>query len=220
MGTWVIGIDPGISGAIALLDADGNPIKVCRPPLIQEVKNGRIRNKLNLSLTLELLAEMKAAAVGSRLMVYMEQVSSRPTDGGIQAFAFGKNVGHWEALVVAMGLPYNSVHPATWKKEMVAKTVAVPKLPGKMSKKQKSRIGRQVTQARKFAAIEAANRMFPSHAEWFKKSTGDGPAEALLIAEWGRRQENAIVREKPKVEKIVIAVPPLDPSEDTSEQEG
>lgn len=217
MGIWIIGVDPGLHGGIALLDPNGNAVAIERPPLIAEPKsNGKTRNKMNLPEVIRILWNLKAKASevggdGARVVVYMEQVSSRPTDGGIQAFAFGRNVGQWEGIVVALQLPYNSVHPSVWKKEMVAKTVAIPKLPDEMSKKQKSRVHGQVTKARKFAAVEMANRMFPNHSAMFTKSTGDGPAEAVLIAEWGRRRENSVQVPKLKVEKITIPVPALDP---------
>jgi hypothetical protein len=213
--TWVLGIDPGISGAIALVDPDGRAVKILRPTLIQEVKNNKIRNKLNLALTVVMLRELNAEveAAGGKLTVCMEDVSSQPTDGAIQAFTFGKNVGQWEALIVALGLPYRSVHSSVWKKEMVAKTVAIPKLPEAMSEKQKSRVKASVTKARKFAAVDVANKLYPEHATLFSKTGGDGPAEAVLIAEWARRRENSVPIVKKKVEKIIIPIPALDPVE-------
>ena len=215
MGTWVLGIDPGVSGAMALLDPNGKAVKILRPLLIEELKNNKVRRKLNLSLTADLLRELKehVEATGGRIVVCMEDVSSQPTDGAIQAFAFGKNVGHWEALVVALGLPYRSVHSSVWKKEMVAKTVAIPKLPDAMSDKQKRKVKAQVIKARKFAAVDVANKLYPDFAGMFSKSTGDGPAEAALIAEWARRRENSVPIVKPKVEKILIPIPAIDPVE-------
>jgi hypothetical protein len=215
MSAWVIGIDPGISGAIALLDDQGNVVNLMRPPLVQIQKGKTLRNQFNLPLLSRMIQSMKVAATeaGKRLVVYIEQVHAMPTDGGIQAFTFGRSFGQMEGIIAAYDLPCTGVHSSEWKAYMVAKQVSAPKVSkddsAKITKKMRDRMRRQVTKFRKIASVEAAIRLFPGQAERFSGQHGDGAAEALLLAEWGRRRETSSAMTKPKQEKVVIDVPDL-----------
>jgi hypothetical protein len=146
------------------------------------------------------------------------------TDGAKSAFAFGRNIGMWEGIVVASQCPYSFVTPPAWKREMISKTVSNAKMPqGKKSKKklrEHGRAKRQVSTMRKMLAVETAKQLFPLALINVKKKNLDGIAESLLIAEWARRSllgtlsknvKNAVISVRDLApEAITISAPAVD----------
>jgi hypothetical protein len=134
----VAGIDPGSFGGISLLDETGVAIKALPTPCSQIVKGGKLRAQIDIAQAYAVLMEFKAIAEskGKRLHICLEKVEAMFTDGAKSAFAFGRNIGMWEGIVVASQCPYSFVTPPAWKREMISKTVSNAKMPqGKKSKK-------------------------------------------------------------------------------------
>lgn len=100
------------------------------------------------------------------IIVVVEKVGARPGQGVTSMFSFGKSAGYIEGVLSALGVPYQLVSPATWKREF-------------------SLIGKD-----KNASITVCRHLFP---ELDLKRTercrtdSDGKAEATLIAEYARR---------------------------------
>ena len=92
---------------------------------------------------------------------YIEAVSSSPQMGVVSAFTFGQGLGRLEMALTAAGIPFERVRPQLWQKEMKC-----------MSKGDKN-----VTKAK-------AQELFPS------MQVTHATADALLIAEYGRRVES------------------------------
>lgn len=92
-----IGIDPGKSGALALLTEDGQ----CTVVPFQESAYTAI---------------LKAAS-GPSSVCCLEKVSAMPGQGVVSMFNFGHNLGYIEGLLQAFDIPYQLVPPQTWKKE-------------------------------------------------------------------------------------------------------
>ena len=92
-----IGIDPGKSGALALLTEDGQ----CTVVPFQESAYTAI---------------LKAAS-GPSSVCCLEKVSAMPGQGVVSMFNFGQNLGYIEGLLQAFDIPYQLVPPQTWKKE-------------------------------------------------------------------------------------------------------
>ncbi len=189
----VAGIDPGSFGGISLLDETGVTIKALPTPCSQIVKSGKMRSQIDIAQAYAVLMEFKAIAEskGKRLHICMEKVEAMFTDGAKSAFAFGRNIGMWEGIVVASQCPYSFVSPPTWKREMIGKTVSSAKMPqGKKTKKKTREHGRErykISTMRKMLAVETAKQLFPLALINVKKKNLDGIAESLLIAEWARR---------------------------------
>jgi len=96
----------------------------------------------------------------------VEKVGARPGQGVTSMFNFGKNAGYIEGVLSALGIPYQLIPPATWKKEF-------------------SLIGKD-----KQASIVTCHKLFPDvdlKRSERCRTDSDGKAEALLICEWGRR---------------------------------
>jgi crossover junction endodeoxyribonuclease RuvC len=103
----ILGIDPGKSGAIAVLDEGGELLKVHDTPSTLE-PNGR--SAPNAPLLASILARSHAR------IAYCEFVGARPTDAKVAAFAFGRARGVIEGCAGALGLPIVFLTPPTWKR--------------------------------------------------------------------------------------------------------
>ena len=109
----IIGIDPGISGAICFFE-NGEVKEVIDMPTMAEGKknkrqiNGRqifneISNRINNY-------DLK------NINVVVEQVSAMPGQGVTSMFNFGQSFGIIKGICSAMQLPIFFVRPAKWKK--------------------------------------------------------------------------------------------------------
>ena len=100
-------------------------------------------------------------------IAYVEQVHAMPNQGVTSMFNFGKSFGYILGVLDACNIETKLVSPQKWKKELNLD-----------SDKQKS--------------IDTAKKLFPD-VNLFRtnrcKKEHDGMAEALLIAEYGRRKE-------------------------------
>ena len=103
----ILGIDPGVTGALCLLRPDGSSELRDVPTL--DVKPRRI-------LDLHALAGILAGWAPERPTCWIELVGPRPTDGCVGAFSFG---GMWwglKAMAVAHGMPLEAVAPIRWRR--------------------------------------------------------------------------------------------------------
>lgn len=102
-------------------------------------------------------------------VVYAESVHSSPQMGVSSAFKFGRNVGVIEGVLTALGLRIEYVSPQRWQKEMGCLTKGRTLAGGDREKKNANKA--------------AAQRLFPG------VKVTHAIADALLIAEYGRRVE-------------------------------
>lgn len=100
-----IGIDPGSSGAVVVLDG-GQPIAWLNMPLIKVGTNTRV-NAAHLASFLE---PHKGAPV------FLELVHIMPKQGASSAFTFGHSAGVVQGLVQGAGHPLTMITPQKWKK--------------------------------------------------------------------------------------------------------
>ncbi len=105
----VIGIDPGLSGAIVVLQ-DGQPIEWMAMPTM---KTGSA-NRVNASALAAFIRPMVYA--DEKLQAYVELVSSMPNQGVASMFSFGHSAGVLQGVLGAFEIPVTMVTPSTWKK--------------------------------------------------------------------------------------------------------
>lgn len=108
----ILGIDPGLSGALALLSLEGHVLAIEDMPTIEVIVNGKKRRNMPpvaLANIIRILAPQKA---------FLENVGVRPGEGAVGAFSFGRNLGQIEGVLAALQIPTTLVHPATWKRRM------------------------------------------------------------------------------------------------------
>lgn len=101
----MIGVDPGLSGAMVCLD-NGVPIEWETMPVMKVGHQTRVNG-----------AAVYAFIAASRCEhVFIEQVHAMPKQGVSSMFTFGHAAGVVEGVVAAMSLPYTLVTPQHWKK--------------------------------------------------------------------------------------------------------
>jgi crossover junction endodeoxyribonuclease RuvC len=107
------------------------------------------------------------AAMPNRKMAAVERVGAMPGQGVTSMFNFGKSAGYIEGVLSALGIPYQLIPPAKWKKEF-------------------SLIGKD-----KQASITTCHKLFPDldlKRTERCRTDSDGKAEATLLAEYARRK--------------------------------
>lgn len=107
----VVGIDPGVHGALAL--TDGQRVKVVDMPSFI-LKRGR-GNKTEVD-PYGLADALRA--FGAVTAAFLEQVGAMPKQGVSSTFQFGRAAGMAESTIATLGLPLTKVPPGTWMKAM------------------------------------------------------------------------------------------------------
>ena len=107
----IIGIDPWLSGAIAILKND-KVIKLIEMPVMAEgKKNKRQLNNAQLANILREIIENH-----QEISVVVEQVNAMPGQGVTSMFNFGQSFGILKGVCSAMNLSMHFVRPVKWKK--------------------------------------------------------------------------------------------------------
>ncbi len=104
----VLGIDPGLKGAIA--QYDGYALKVLEMPIKKSTSRG---HEIDWSkLHCQWIYDFRYPTD----QIFLEQVSSRPGEGVSSAFKFGTVYGGLQAMAASMSIDVTKVTPRTWKK--------------------------------------------------------------------------------------------------------
>jgi crossover junction endodeoxyribonuclease RuvC len=155
--TRIIGIDPGLSGAVAVLTG-ADSLAVLDMPTMTVERNGKAKRQVSATELAEIIYTMK----NDDCHVYCERVGAMAGQGVTSVFSFGRSFGMIEGILAALKMPVTFVAPATW-------TRAIGRSPGK-----------DASRAR-------AMELFPDYEYFFKRVKDDGRADAALIAHWGRK---------------------------------
>ncbi|KAI3814283.1 hypothetical protein L1987_19034 [Smallanthus sonchifolius] len=160
---WVIGIDPDVSGAMAVLKTYdlGSSAQVYDSPNVKVLIGNRIRRRMDTKAIVELLRSL-SIPIGTT--AYIEQSLPYPGDGKQGWWSGGFNYGLWIGILVASGVSVVPVPSMRWKQEF--------KLSGNGKTKDNSRA--------------LAGSLFPSLSSSLKRKKDHGRAEALLIAAYGK----------------------------------
>lgn len=150
-----IGIDPGISGALALLH--GDLVFVYDMPTITVKKAKKQQKCISPIETLDVLRGWFEEY--GALPCAIEEVGAMPGNGSTGMFRFGDSYGVVRAMAIAAGHRVQYVRPAVWKKHLALG-----------QDKGKSRL--------------VAQEMWPTQSDLFKRVKDDGRAEASLLALW------------------------------------
>ena len=107
----IIGIDPGLSGAIAILE-DKKVFSVSDMPVMAEGKKNT--RQLNSAHLVNIIRENTNPK--EDIAVVVEQVNAMPGQGVTSMFNFGQTFGAIKGICAALGLPIFFVRPVKWKK--------------------------------------------------------------------------------------------------------
>ena len=155
----IVGIDPGNTGAIALLSPINEVLRIWDMPILQDGK----RKRINAALLAEIFRDIMSLCDFIPPRVFLEKVGVRPQEGAVGAFAFGRGVGILEGVIAANRCRITEVAPNIWKAQM------------------------KLTGANKAASRAEVLRRYPALADKLRRVKDDGRAEAILIALWGRK---------------------------------
>lgn len=155
----VIGIDPGLTGAIATISPVG-VIELHDCPIFTIGK----RHTCDPAGMAKLFHHFRARH--PTLLVGLEKVHSMPGQGVASVFTFGEGFGVWLGILAALNVPHQLITPQRWKRVM---------MDGQGDKD-------------KDASRLVAMRMFPEKSDRLNLKKHHGRADALLIAEYLRRQ--------------------------------
>ena len=110
----IIGIDPGIKGAVAAIDADNlRLIEVTDCPTLKNAGK-EIFNIQEMAHTIRRLSLLGDATV------ILEQAQSMPGQGVKSMFSVGRSMGIWEGILSALDVPFRTVRPNVWTKRTLA----------------------------------------------------------------------------------------------------
>lgn len=155
----IIGIDPGITGGVAMLSDDGEFLGGIRMPVLKATAKRKV---VDLSALDSWVSYVRPGGMAGVLkMTVVEQVNSMKGQGVASTFTFGLATGAVEAWAVSVPGGTYWVTPAVWKKAM-----------GLDKDKQ--------------ASLDKARLSFGAHPLWEVKAN-DGVAEAALIALYWQR---------------------------------
>jgi len=109
----IIGIDPGITGAISVLE-NKKVIEVYdTPTMIDGKKNKR---QVNGAQVTNIIKESLNKDKDKEVVVVVEHVNAMPGQGVTSMFNFGQSFGVIKGICSALSLPIYFVRPAKWKK--------------------------------------------------------------------------------------------------------
>ena len=107
----IIGIDPGISGAISIIENKKILEVYDTPTMIDGKKNKKQINSAQVTnIIKERLKENK------EVVVVVEHVNAMPGQGVTSMFNFGQSFGVIKGICAALSLPIHIVRPTKWKK--------------------------------------------------------------------------------------------------------
>ena len=151
----IIGIDPGLSGAIAILE-DSKIKELFDMPVMPDGKKNK--RQLNSALLVKLIKNSIKNLEDTVMVV--EQVNAMPGQGVTSMFNFGQTFGAIKGICAALGLPIFLVRPAKWKKHF------------------------ELINSSKDASRTKAIEMYPSFSEQLSKKKDVNKSDAILIARY------------------------------------
>lgn len=166
--TYFGGIDPGTTGAMAIIDEEGDPFQLFDYPG-EELGLWKILNdKLICSLVIKLVALEQAAIMPmERQNTAGKQIRQNPKSLAV----FHQNYGIWRMALAAKGWPVELVHPMRWRSILDS---SVPNHPSKED------------------LLAFARRRYPG-VDLHRKADHNR-AEAILIASYALHKYRGLLR--------------------------
>ena len=149
----VIGIDPGLSGAIAILE-NNKVLGIFDMPVMAEGKKNK--KQLNSAQLVNILKEN--TKISEDVAVVVEQVNAMPGQGVTSMFNFGQTFGAIKGVCAALSLPIFFVRPSKWKKHF------------------------ELINSAKDASRTKVIEMYPSLSNQLTKKRDVNKSDAILIA--------------------------------------
>ena len=149
----IFGIDPGIAGAIAILDKKEIVDVIDLPTMSEGKKNKRQLNSAHLSQYIS-----NNIIDINKTVVVVEQVNAMPGQGVTSMFNFGQTFGAIKGISATLKIPIFFVRPSKWKKHF------------------------ELINSSKDACGTKVIEMYPSFAGKLSKKKDVNKSDAILIA--------------------------------------
>jgi crossover junction endodeoxyribonuclease RuvC len=161
------GIDPGLSGAVAVVELDVRTgkirmLSVADMPIVSAIQGKTTKRHLQLPVLANLL---DVPGVGPPDAVMIEEVHAMPGQGVTSMFRFGHAAGAAAGVCAGLRIPTSFVRPQVWQPAV------------------------GVSRDGKSGRLRAAN-LYPDHAHMFARVKDDGRADAVLIATYFAQNSN------------------------------
>jgi len=101
----VLGVDPGLNGALALWDSDMGILITLDMPIVKSGKHKQISEGLLADMVSRLDPET----------AWVELVHAMPKQGVVSTFTFGMGFGMVRGVITGKGVPLRLVRPQQWK---------------------------------------------------------------------------------------------------------
>jgi crossover junction endodeoxyribonuclease RuvC len=152
----IIGIDPGLKGALVFFHVEIGKVEIHDMPTVEVVRNGKKKSELSPSALASLLWKVSTLHPHA----YLERTGAMPGQGVTSMYSFGRSVGIVEGVLATLQIPVTIVPPQTWQK-------AVSLRGGKDGSRQR------------------AMELFPAYASEFSRKKDNGRSDAALLAWFG-----------------------------------
>lgn len=160
MGRLILAVDPGMTGAWALLSATGEVLHVDDLPIIADQGTKWVDAEVLSSALFSQIAGRDTTAV-------VERVHAMPKNGCIAAFSQGSTLCSLLATLQMVRLRIELVASQTWKTQL---GLRAPK--------------GTTDDARKELSRQRARLLFPAAADRLERKKDHNRAEAILLAHW------------------------------------
>ena len=110
----IIGIDPGLGGAVSVLADDGTLVSMHDTPVLTLRTSRGSRQEYDLPA----LAALLAPYAGPQTHVLIEEAQAMPGQGTRSMFQVGLGMGVWLGILGALGMAHTRVRPGVWKKAL------------------------------------------------------------------------------------------------------
>ena len=158
----IFGIDPGISGAICVLEK-GKILEVYEmPTMIDGKKNKRQVNGAEVTNIF-----LKDFNHEDKVKVVVEHVTAMPGQGVTSMFNFGQSFGVLKGICAALKLPIYFVRPVKWKKHF------------------------NLIKTNKDASRTKVIEIFPYISSKISRKKDSNKADSILIAKYFEETQNA-----------------------------
>jgi hypothetical protein len=111
---YIVGIDPGLTGAVAVLSAEGTLEALADAPVLTLKVQRGTKQVYDVPALVALLEPYS----GLQCHVLIEESQAMPGQGTRSMLTIGFGYGLWLGILATLRLPYTAVRPAQWKRTM------------------------------------------------------------------------------------------------------
>jgi crossover junction endodeoxyribonuclease RuvC len=111
----IMGIDPGLSGAVAIYDTSTGDVGIEDMPTVEVVRGGKRKSEISPQALSDVIAKGYAGSA------FLERVGAMPGQGVTSMFSFGRSVGMVEGVLAALSIPVTIVPPQTWRRRVAVR---------------------------------------------------------------------------------------------------